>query len=181
MTVSLVCTDSELAPQVRSSTMMFRHSDSRCCGWKFARHLQQASKLTLLNSKRLRSSEETRSLCSSFLCSSTPSFLDLRAPLLKSIVSLSLSIKPPRFSNIDARFRNELGQINDTPPPGRGARLLFSSVGGPFCLLFTRGWTSVRLRFSIRPRASKSSERNGHSREAVLSPPAVRYSIDTRS
>lgn len=129
MTVSLVCTDSELAPQVRSSTMMFRHSDSRCCGWKFARHLQQASKLTLLNSKRLRSSEETRSLCSSFLCSSTPSFLDLRAPLLKSIVSLSLSIKPPRFSNIDARFRNELGKINETPPESLEPALFFLDLG----------------------------------------------------
>lgn len=88
MTVSLVRADSELTPQVRSSTMVFRHSDTRSCSRKFARHLQQASKLTLLNSRRARSSEETRSLCSSFLCSSTPSFLDLRAPLLKSIVSL---------------------------------------------------------------------------------------------
>ena len=84
MTVSLVCTDSELAPQVRSSTMVFRHSDPRRSGRKFGRHLQQASKLTLLNSKRSRSHGETeRSLCSSFLCSSRLRHSLICAPLVE--------------------------------------------------------------------------------------------------
>lgn len=71
MTISLVRADSELATQVRSSAMPFRHSDPRSCGRKFGRHFfnQSASRKTWLNSRRSTRDDDEKPVLE-VLCSS---------------------------------------------------------------------------------------------------------------